>query len=568
MAEETAITRNCWWPGAAFAALVFILALSVRGYRISEIQPHHDESPAFGFSRGEPLEWAGSPAGFLSALFQNAAMITEGDSPPMICVVGELFRFCFGENLAAARWFHALIQSAGVALTAWLAWRIFRPVWAPIFAVGVLAIFSIPSIVFGQFGEVYAIYFTAGVIQYLFYWTVLRVRYRWRDYLVFAGIAYCCALFGYLQVLITAGLLLASVCERGGISRGGRLLRASLSFLFYGVLNAMPFFYFITRTTFAGVFRHYYSAYYPPLGLLASEGESLVGWGVYFLTRTYDLFNYHLSLVFDPRFYQPLEWNWFSLPFLLAAAGAAILYFPGRRGRSRGIISALICLLIVFLAANLLRLVPYGGLRNTLFIAPAIWLSYGVIVEQYQKVINRRWLRVPVVMILIVLPLLPFLFSLPGFYSDRVSAVDLARLEELIEEYRPDTLIMAEATYDPFRMILQRHPEFQSRVLERNGVNLTSFFEFSDSRWGRYPLPVPGKNVLALDFYLSYNSRCEGPGITNDHPDLTALAGPGWIIEPLIEQPGKNCTVRQHQSIYYPPNSFYVYRLRPVGTPD
>ncbi|MDP8235480.1 MAG: hypothetical protein P9M08_03780, partial [Candidatus Erginobacter occultus] len=368
MAEETPINRSSWWPGAAFAALIFILALSVRGYRISDIQPHHDESPAFGFSRGDPLEWTGSPAEFLSALFDNAEMITEGDSPPMICVVGELFRYFFGENLTAARWFHALIQSAGVALTAWLAWRIFRPVWAPIFAVGVLAVFSIPSIVFGQFGEVYAIHFTAGVIQYLFYWTVLRTRYRWRDYLVFAVISYFCGLFGYLQVLIPAGLLLSSVCERGGLGRGSRILRGGVAFLLYGVLNAMPFFYFVVRTTFSGVFRHYYSAYYPPPG-----GEALAGWVTYLLTRSYDLFNYHLSLVFDPRFYQPLEWNWFSLPFILAAAGAIILYFSGRHGRSRGIISALICLLIVFLAANLLRLVPYGGLRNTLFIAPAIW---------------------------------------------------------------------------------------------------------------------------------------------------------------------------------------------------
>lgn len=277
MTEETAITRSRWRAGAAFAALVFILALSVRGYRISEIQPHHDESPAFGFSRGEPLEWTGSPTGFVSALFRNAAIITEGDSPPMICVVAELFRFCFGENLTAARWFHALIQSGGVALIAWLAWRIFRPGWVPIFATGMVAIFSIPSIVFGQFGEVYAIYFTVGVIQYLFYWIVLRSRYRWCDYLVFAGIAYCCALFGYLQVLITAGLLLASVCERAGLGRGSRLLRAGLAFLFYGILNAMPFFYFVVRTTFSGVVRHYYSAYYPPRGLLGSGGRKQCG---------------------------------------------------------------------------------------------------------------------------------------------------------------------------------------------------------------------------------------------------------------------------------------------------
>jgi len=76
--------------------------------------------------------------------------------------------------LPAARWFHAIIQSIGIALVAWLAWRIFQPVWGAILATAALADLFDSQYTFGQFGEVYAIYFTAGVIQYLAYWLVVR----------------------------------------------------------------------------------------------------------------------------------------------------------------------------------------------------------------------------------------------------------------------------------------------------------------------------------------------------------------------------------------------------------
>ncbi len=323
----------------------------------------------------------------------------------------------------------------------------------------------------------------------------------------------------------------------------------------------MPFYYFVVRTTFEGVYRHYYSAYYPVKCFQLGGVRAITGWLGYLLTRTYDLFNYHVSLVFDKRLYQPLEWNWISLPFILAATGAVILYFLSERDRPRGILAALLGILSAYILGNVLRLVPYGGLRNTLFIAPVIWLTYGAIVEQYQKSVKHHWLRGLSGIILIFLALLPFLYSLPQFYSDRVSNIDLNILEKLIKQYRPDTLIMAEATYDPFRMILQRYPEFKTQVLDRYGVNLTSFFEFDNSRWEQYPLPIPGDKVLALDFYLSSNGRNEGTGITNDHPNLTTLSGPDWIIEPVLEMPGPNIKIRQHQSIYYPPNSVYIYLM-------
>ena len=387
------IKQNQWLRRIIFAVLVFLVALLVRGYRIAEIQPHHDESPAFGFARGEPLEWTGSPGDFLTTLFNNAAIITEGDSPPMICVIAELFRFFFGENLTAARWFHAIIQSIGVALVAWLAWRIFWPVWGAIISVTALAIFSLVSITFGQFGEVYAIYFTAGVIQYLVYLTVLRGRYTWCRYLVFVIVAYICALIGYLQTLIAAGLLLASVLEGGPDRRLSRSIRAACSFILYGILSIMPFFYFVIRTTLQGVYRHYYSAYYPISCFKLTGIQAITGWFNYLLTRTYDLFNYHISLVFDKSLYLPLEWNWISLPFILAAIGAIVLYFVRKREQSHGILAVLAGILAVYILGNILLLVPYGGLRNTLFIAPVIWLAYGAIVEQYQKAIKRRWLR-------------------------------------------------------------------------------------------------------------------------------------------------------------------------------
>lgn len=290
--------------GVVFFFTVLAIALTVRCYRLAEIQPHHDESPIFGFSRGVPLKWKGSLTGFLSDLCCNASILTEGDTTPVSCVIAELFRFEIGENLLAARLFHSLIQSFGVAGIAWLAWRIFRPKTTPAMAVAVLGIFSVPSIIFGQFGEMYAIYFTTGVIQYIVYWTVLRKDFRWFGYIVFAIVGYLCTVFEYLQIWITLGLLLASIIEGSELRRRIRLIRALGAGFLYAWLNIMPFFYLITRSTLEAGLRGYYLQYYP-LVLRGVRGPSGVFKALYYIvSRTYDLFNYHVSLVFDTDLYR------------------------------------------------------------------------------------------------------------------------------------------------------------------------------------------------------------------------------------------------------------------------
>jgi hypothetical protein len=551
--------------GVIFFFTVLAVALTVRCYRLAEIQPHHDESPIFGFTRGTPLRWEGSLAGFLSHLVVNAGFITEGDTTPAACLIAELFRFGVGENLLAARLLHALIQSLGVAGTAWLAWRIFRPGRTPALAVAALGIFSIPSVIFGQFGEMYAIFFAAAVIQYVFYWTVLRKDFSLPGYLVFAIVAYLCVLLEYLQVWVTLGLLLGSVLERAQPRRIVRLLRALAAGILYALFNVMPVFYLLSRSGLAAGARGYYLSYYPSSfsGVPSRPG---IGELIYYLfSRTYDLLNYHLSLVFDPGLYRPLRWNWVSLPFLLVLAAGAVIRLKKGRKEQYGVFPALAGILIVVLAANCFSLIPYGGIRNLIIFAPLFWLIYAAAVAQCNRFRLPRIPRASLQILLVGLPLLPFMLSWPGLYRDRISRCDLSELEKMIVEHRPDTLIMAEATYDPFRMILQRHPAFITGVLERYGVELTSFFELGDERWGKYPLPVPGEKVIALDFYLPDDGAGVGYGIVAYHPSLRELCGPGWDIEPLVEKPGAYVDIAQHQSIYYPPNSFYLYLLRRIG---
>ena len=556
---------GAWFRSFAFAGLVFLVALLVRGYRIGEIQPHHDESPAFGFSRGERLEWNGKITPFLDTLFKNAAVISEGDSPPLIGVTAELFRFVCGENLLRARWFHAFLHSLGIALIVWLAFRLFPGSLPPVLAVSLLATFSISSIFYGQFGEVYSIYFLAGAIQYLVFWTVLRRDYSWYGYLAFIVAAYLCGLFEYIQVWLTLGLLVASLLESNAVRRSTRILRAGTAFILFGILNLIPFFFLLSKMNLSAGHLGYYTHYYPGLKSTAGFFTGIESDVWYWLTRTYDLLNYHLALVFNTEVYRPLNWNWIMLPFVLAGIGAIFIRIRKGQDKERGIIAVLIGVLGVFTLGNFLYLLPYGGLRNTLLLAPIIWLAYGEAVSQWVKVDWKKRSGMLIVWALVIIPVCPFLISLPAFYRDRVARLDIGQLEEIIKENRPDTLIMAEATYDPFRMILQRHPEFQTEVLDRYGVKLTSFFELGEENWGKYPILVPGEKVLALDFYLPYNGRDIGFGIYAYHPSLYELSGPDWDVEVILEEPGKNVEMEEHQSIYYPPNSVYLYLMRRVA---
>ncbi len=557
-------TRRVLRSGLFLASAVFFLALAVRGYRLAEIQPHHDEFPIFGFNRGDRLEFPSPPDLFLHTLSRNALNISEGATPPVACALAELFRLVFGENLVAARWFHAVIQSLGIALIAWLAWRIYRPALSPALAVAGLGIFSLVSVTYGQFGEMYAIYFFVSVIQCLAYWLILRRGYTRYCYLVFAVIAFACSLFEYQQVWLTLGLLLSSVLESGGPRRWIKLGRALAAALVYGLFSLLPLLDLFGRAP-VGTWtaRIYFRSYYPD----QAAGEGLVrivaGRACFYLARAYDLVNYHVSLVFDRQWYEPFRWNWFSLPFLLVAAAAVWVSLRRRavRRSGSGVLPALGSLLAIAVAGNFVKLLPLGGHRNSLFFAPLIWLAYGEAAARLVAFFSRARYRALVSGLLVGLTALPFLYSFPGFYRDRVSRVDLAVLESLIAAENPDTLVLPEASYWPFLMILQRHPDFRKRCLEDRGIELTSFFELADERFGHYPLPFPGEKVLAIDFYQSADGRGEGPGVTEHHPNLRELAGPDWRMKTLLERPGKHSPIIHHQSIFYPPNSLYCYRL-------
>lgn len=548
--------------GVIFAIIIGLLSLSIRLYSISEIQPHHDEAPSFGLGRDSPLEWEGSLNLFLSQLSQRAVVISEADTTPLDGVIAEIFRMLAGNNMVVARWFHAVLYSLGIGIISWLAWRIFSPRWVAAVSVGGLAGFSIISVIYGQFGEMYAIYFLAGTIQYVAYWRILRKDYSWLNYVIFAVIAYVCTLFEYLQVLVTAGFLLSSISEDAIVPRRTRLLRAFSMIVLYAILNIPALILFLTISDFSEGFRRYYSNYYPIGALDIDIPTSIIQFAGYYIIRIYDLFNYHLALVFNNRFYQPLAWNWVFLPFILLSIAAGVSLRHRRVGTPTGVITVLVSMLVVCVFANALFLVPLGGIRDTLFLAPIIWLAYGVVASQLTGSIKSKKMKGIISVFLIVMTIIPFILSMPGFYRDRISRIDWDRLESAIQKYCPDTLIMAQASYDPFMMLLQSRPEFVSGVIEKYSVNLTSFFELDDSRWGKYPLPVPGEKVLALDLYISADGSREGGAITHDHPTLKQLCGPSWMIDPIIESPGKHATAHYHQSVYYPRNSFYLYLLK------
>jgi len=558
-----------FWLGAGILVAVTILSLTVRGYRLGDIQPHHDEYPMFGFTKGRVPVWNGSLDGFARTICDNAVLITESDSTTVGCLVAELFRWFFGDNLLAARWFHAILQSIGVGIVAWMSWRLFSPCWPAVAAVSILGIVSVPSIIYGQFGEMYAIYFLASCVQLTAYLHLLWRRKTWPAYLGYTVTAVICGYFEYLQVFVFAGLILFSVLDSGLVPRWRRLGRASSMLGIYGLLN-LPFvnLFFLTNKLNVG-FRPYLWHYYPGR---AFDAGTIGAWTYYYVVQVYDFLNYHFGLIYDSTIYRPLAWNWAFAPLLLLfLLGLGALFFPFRCTRewvrsARRMAVLFLVFLVVLILGNLLYLVPLGGVRNTICLAPVLWLSYGTAVVGFWRWVDggRRISKLPAGL-LVVAPLVLLAFSWKGLYSDRVSNLDLVVLERAIEESRADTVVMPQASYWPFLQVLQAHPDFVRKYPPGGKVRFHSFEEMEDENWGNYPRPVPGEKILALDLNLSADCRYEGKGITIDHPSLKELCGPDWEIIPIVERPGPHVGVEYHQSIYYPPNSFYLYRLRLGG---
>ena len=603
MAEDRGMKNSLAHGGNLLAVFLAatVLALLVRGYRLEKIQYVYDEWLAIG--PGPPVSWSDGPAAIVRKICANAPYYVSSAVTITHSSLMQFIKLFTGLNPPAIRWWYAVIASLGVGMTAYVAARLYRP-WSPAtLAVVFMGVFSVSSIVMGQFICHYAFFYLLTGLQvagYLFY---LRTRRTWSAYLIFALLAYGAQLVSYLQIFVTAGLFIASLAETGW-SRKFRTWGAWLAgVLTYGALSCVHLFAVLLLIPWQEGYRWYMAPYYP-LALLGKGDPATVfdgSWIGYFLTRLYDLFNYHWSLVFNPGIYQPLEWNWVSLPFIMVAIIYIIavlrLRSVKKRRRKEGgssalsngedslflsprvsFVIALVSILTVCLTANRLLLLPFGGIRQSIFLAPLFWLVYGGMVRQILLLFRRRgkfyYLCAGLVTLLAVVP---FILSLPALYRDRVSRVDLDKCIEAVDRFQPERILASHDSIEQLELAMLADTRFsdiqwpgyphESDVLDAELDRDKPYLQFKING-ARHNVelvepvnfPQDSENIIYVDMFLSHDARFEGSELLRFYRPLDRMISNRQTITPLLELPG-NAPNAIHQSIYWPPNAFYLYRV-------
>ncbi len=607
------------------ALLAAGLAFSPRVYRLGEIQYQFDDWLG-AFHPGPPVSLGDGPSAIIWQIHKTSQYYMASTMTITYNVICQAIKLFTGHDFTAMRWWFAAAFALGVGLTGFIAARLYGPWSAPTWATVLLGSFSITSIVFSQFANNFSFtpILTAGQLG-IYLWFV-RGKWRWPGFLLLGVVAYFAQLVMYTQLLVTAGILIAAFLE---ITFSKASWKRYPAWIFCGLIYCgLSFIHFYA--TFLMIprdepFREYMYRYYPVF-LLGRGGAGTVwdgSWWGYYLVRLYDFLNYHWSLVFNPRIYLPLEWNWVSVPFLVVLVAAVVCWGSEVLGRRKkrnqlsvisnqssahgpritdhgsritdhgswlslpgtGVPLVIIAVVVCHLLANRFLLITFGGTRQTVYLAALMWLGYGEAVAAILSFWRRRSLplRRPVAGLLMGLTVIPFALSLPGFYRDRVTRIDLDRFIAAIEEYQPARILAGRDSIQAVQLTMMSDPRFsnvhwpgypyESDVLDldlvkdRPQVAFTLGGKEYRLEWVETEnFPRDGGNMLYLDTFIARDARNEGKELLAFYHPLDRMISDRQRIIPLVEKPG-NAPDTVHQSIYWPPNAFYMYRII-KQTPD
>lgn len=265
----------------------------------------------------------------------------------------------------------------------------------------------------------------------------------------------------------------------------------------------------------------------------------------------YDFLTYHLNFAFGPEFYQPLGANWLALPFIVIALIGLIAFVQRSWRHALSVLAAFV--LVTLVAA--IGVTPVGGVRHSFTFAPAIYLSIGYGLEALSTVgagkrpgMVARWSALT----LAGLAILIFIGSGWRLYPARASSIDLTKLVALAQAQD----IRRIAAYRDTYAILAIRDQTEHGILEKHGLRLEPF-EVSD---------LPEEPYLLVSYASMFDVNPAWPPYAYavlPHPAFT-----GAQVTPLLEEPGPLDPLRMRmilQSIYWPLNGFFVYKIDPRG---
>lgn len=527
-------TRAQW----AMLAAVVIAGFLLRAHDFSRIFLWTDET---GFSYGpgyfNELIYGPHRAGLVDFAwvrnFKHPQSTNTWGWPAVVWI------FCrvFGATLAVARLPSVLIESASVAAIIALAMSggeglTARARFAAAMAAGIAAAVSMPKLEFAQRVIPYVAVSCMSACVLIGFVMVLRAmdagRSVWRAATVYAAVGFvalCLHPSLALPVALSAAFLAARAALAWREYDGG----ARRSLLRAGLVVAAVFLAGVALNR-KDVRAGYHSAlapYYHKTTLSALPQFAFHAW---------DLATYHLNPFYNPALYQPQRWNPALIPLVMICAvgwALAVRGAFGKAARELAYLGAICVLTVALLSLGRIHSFPFGGVRQTLFIGPFLFVFTGL---GFAALLARRATAIPVVAAVAAYALL-WGINIPRFYADRLRPFDE---EQVVRAWRDGgklTIWTNELSWGEVRYIFRNE---------------------SDARFAS-PITVPDPKAAYLlvsthgpvgdDYWL--------PGLGEYYRETNQRVHAVYVRNAAIP---RNPEYRIG-SLYYPPSGMWMYKV-------
>lgn len=513
-------------------AVVGLLAAIFVGLRLAGLGSAYvwiDDVHSFTYTNLDPTPWSH----MLGDAFQHSLDTTGPFFPTLIL---KMINTLVGPHLVALRLPALIVGLLSFLMLYRVLSRLFVSTGARLLPLFLFA-FSVPSIIYSQSIQPSIYYFLASVVQldvFISLVTDLKpytpTAKIFRKLQVFALVSTLLFFVNFMSGLTYGILVVCYVLMIGIKSRKPRKLAVTtlnavivtLPLLILALLRARSG--EVSRPYFEGVY------YLDTLEALARVPQ-----------LTYDLLAYHFNFAYDPGWYVPRGENVLALPFVLLILAGAACFFTRRRWTLIPFAFAI----IIILSAAALKLMPFGGLRHSLTLAPFLYVATGYGIEAFQKAAQHRSIKrlAPgLTALLAVFAMLTFALSGVHLYADRKATLDTTTLQRLAAEVQVQRIVGYCETY----LILG--------VMEKD-FGAIELGQICDDQ---PPDSIP-TSYLLVDYRRTFNPDPSWPLLVWN-PALPREQFTERHITSLIEDVGPlDPHTMGVQSIYYPMNGFFVY---------
>jgi len=269
---------------------------------------------------------------------------------------------------------------------------------------------------------------------------------------------------------------------------------------------------------------------------LASYYHRLDSGAIFFLlTRVYDVMTYHLNLFYNGALYWPRQLNPVLLPLVGFCIFGWIYAAFGKFGQVAKHLSILAIMCLILIAVlSFLKKYPFGGVRQTVFMAPFLFSFTAM--GFYALGRSARWK--PIAVVVGVAYIILWIINLPHFYQERIIPFDSRELLTAWEQSGKPKVYTLSGCKDSIKYRMRQHSQVEVQNL---------------------PFPLPNDQVFLI---VSIHGAIEdGHGLWR--PRLQEeIKRSGYITTLIMKRiPKYPWKPDYRQSLYFPPNGLWVYKM-------